>query len=310
MRRAAELAADMKPTPVFLMHVPKTWQTATAQTMYQEELHRLGRFLIQLGGESPGPEKLANLMRQFERTRASLRQARLALGPAQFAEAIAHFNQTGTMPIDVPAPKLARQGVLNSPIKATRPANRIPLALVGCPLLQDQGEIFSLLEAAGGEVVLDATTNGERSLPSPWACGESMDDPFQVLVKAYFGGIPEAFRRPNTALYLWLKDKFAERGVKGIIFRRYIWCDTWHAEAQRMKEWAEVPLLDLEVGDEVKLNAHTISRIQSFIEMLRLGSFHEPRGAPASCRQDAGAPGENRFMVPMPGVVAMGAHHE
>ena len=90
-----------------------------------------------------------------------------------------------------------------------------------------------------------------------------------VLVEAYFGMIPDAFRRPNNLLYQWLDREIANRGVRGIIFRSYVWCDIWNAEAQRTKEWSQVPLLAIVSYGSKETDGHIASRLEAFLEMLR-----------------------------------------
>jgi len=255
MRRTAERIAAAGCLPVFLMHVPTTWQTVTAQKIYISELKRLGRFLVRLGGQAPAKGKLADVMREQDSARAALRAARGHLSARQFSEALADFHRTGRTDCQSVLPQTGCQPV--------------PLALVGGPLLPQHFDIFDRIEAAGGQVVLDATESGERTLPAPFDRRALNDDPFLTLADAYFGSIPDAFRRPNTMLYTWLKRELAAHGVRGIIFRHYVWCDTWRAEAQRMKEWAGLPLLLIEAGDEETINGHAASRIQSFLEMLK-----------------------------------------
>ena len=60
--------------------------------------------------------------------------------------------------------------------------------------------------------------------------------------------IPDAFRRPDSGLFDWLGRELAARQVRGIIFRRYVWCDLWHAELQRLKKWSPVPVLEIDAG--------------------------------------------------------------
>mgnify|MGYP001488311668 CR=1 FL=1 len=64
MRRVYDLLARGTRTPTFLLNVPKTWQTVAAQRMYLEELKRLGRFLVRLGGHAPSYNELAETMTQ------------------------------------------------------------------------------------------------------------------------------------------------------------------------------------------------------------------------------------------------------
>jgi len=56
--------------------------------------------------------------------------------------------------------------------------------------------------------------------------------------------------------------------VKGVLFIRHTWCDTWLGEARRMKEWLDIPLLEIETGGSDSVDGRTVSRIQSFLEVL------------------------------------------
>ena len=57
-------------------------------------------------------------------------------------------------------------------------------------------------------------------MPYAWAMGVAgacmLSDPQEELARAFFQ-IPEAFRRPDDALYAWLKCELAARQVQGII---------------------------------------------------------------------------------------------
>ena len=145
----------------------------------------------------------------------------------------------------------------------------IPVALVGGPLLPEHLGLFDLLERAGAAAVLNGTTNGERTMPAAFAPARLRDAPMHALADAYFGCIPDAFRRPNTQLYEWLSHELSARSVRGIVLHCYKWCDTWRIEAQRMKEWSPVPLLLVTSGAENPASGHTASRIEAFVEMLK-----------------------------------------
>ena len=128
--------------------------------------------------------------------------------------------------------------------------------------------VFGLIEQAGGLVVLDGTENGVRTLPAPFDRRRLRDDPMPELVDAYFGTIPDAFRRPDTLLYEWLGRELAASGARGIIVWRYIWCDMWAAGVVRLREATGLPVLDVDIsGDEGEL-ARTANRIQAFLEVL------------------------------------------
>jgi len=254
MRRASDWICERNSPPCFIMHVPTTWQTLSAQKLYKNELLRLGRFFETLGGTPPTTDYLAEVMIEYDEKRAQLRAARGKLSARVYSEAIAEFNRYGHFNHDSNNTAQITEGV--------------PLALVGSPLLPHLFDLFDLLQEAGGNVVLDATTTGERTLPAAFNRRALREDPLQILASAYFDFIPDAFRRPNSLLYQWLKEKINERGIQGIIVLRYTWCDTWSGEVQRMKEWCRLPVIAVDIGDETSISARTVSRIQSLLEVL------------------------------------------
>jgi benzoyl-CoA reductase/2-hydroxyglutaryl-CoA dehydratase subunit BcrC/BadD/HgdB len=130
--------------------------------------------------------------------------------------------------------------------------------------------IFDIVEQSGGRIVLDATETGERGMcPSPEADG-LREDPLGKLAKAYFAGICDASRRPDSELYEWFEQKLIERDVEGIIFRRYVWCDMWHAQLRRLKDLVDLPVLDIDTaGDFQSEQSRTAGRIRAFLEMLQ-----------------------------------------
>lgn len=260
MRRASERVVRESGVPVFVLNVPATWQTDTARRLYSDELKRVGRFLIRLGGREPSAEALAGIMEGYDDRRAALRATRGRVSARQYSEAIARFHRDGTVdqtPLTV--------GDASTP---GPPPQGVPVVLVGGPIVPQHFPLFDIIESAGGRVVLDGTGSGERSMPPPFDRCRLRRDPFEVLVDTYFRGIPDAYRRPNHELYEWLGCKIRERAARGVIHRSYTWCDTWRAEAQRMREWADVPVLAITTGVDREIGGHTVSRIEAFMEML------------------------------------------
>ncbi len=257
MRRAFDILARRSDVPVFLMNVPNTWQNLGVQKLYIDELKRLGRFLIGLGGKSPSDENLANIMLTYDTTRASICAVRGYLPAGKYAEMIAVFGREGPGEEfnDITKHELRIEGV--------------PLAIVGGPLMRRDFDIFDIAERAGGRVVLNATETGERGMCPPFDRRRLKDEPLMELANAYFGGIQDASRRPDSELYKWLKTKFTNREVRGIIFHRYLWCDMWHAELQRLKDWTDLPVLDIDTTGDNETRLHrTANRIHAFLETL------------------------------------------
>ncbi len=255
MRYAAARVQRAGDPPVFLMNVPSTWQTAAAQQLYREELRRLGRFVVRFGGRSPSPEELARVMLKYDSARLAVRTVRPGMSARQVSQVMVELREGGEPAIDRNA--FSPQGA------------GVPLALVGSPLFEDDGAFLDLIEGAGGRVVLDATEGGERTLPRPFDSQSLRNDPFEELADAYFGSIPDVFRRPNHRLHDWLDQEMKARGVRGVLLRRYVWCDLWHAEVQRLKARSPVPVLEIDVdGQQAGAAARTLGRIEVFLETL------------------------------------------
>lgn len=231
MRYASALLEQNVKRPVFLFNVPSTWQTQAARRLYREELERLGRFLVGLGGHEPSGDELTGALLAYDKRRLAERASRADLAARESA---------------------------------------IPLALVGGPLLDKDFAIFDLIERAGARVVIDGTEGGERTLPAAFNPQRVAEDPLDELTRAYFDTIPDVFRRPNDRLYDWLADIMAARPVRGILVRRCLWCDLWHAELHRLRAWSPVPILEIDVSrDEESTLSRTLTRLEAFLEMLR-----------------------------------------
>jgi benzoyl-CoA reductase/2-hydroxyglutaryl-CoA dehydratase subunit BcrC/BadD/HgdB len=257
MRRSFDILIRKCKLPIFLMNVPKISRNPAACKLYQDELKRLGQFLVSLGGSTPSNGKLAKVMLKYDNKRNELLSSAEFLSPRKFSQAIAEFSQYGKCKIKL----LARSKKMAKPGK--------PVAIVGGPLLKDDFALFNCIEKAGGLVVLDASETGWRCFPSSFSRRRIYDNPLLELSDAYLGHIPDASRRPNRKLYDWLDKEIAKRKIRGIIFRRFVWCDTWHAELYQLKHKFGLPVLDIEVsGEDKKLPAQTIGRINAFLEML------------------------------------------
>ncbi len=89
IRYAASLLQHRRRLPVFLLHVPRTWQTAAVRAFYGEELDRLGRFLVACGGTAPTGNALSQTMLRYDRARAALRLQRGEMPAGAYARAIA-----------------------------------------------------------------------------------------------------------------------------------------------------------------------------------------------------------------------------
>jgi hypothetical protein len=168
---------------------------------------------------------------------------------------------------------VAAAGVLVAPCKPSDAlGDAVRLAITGGPL-SNRCSLFGQIHAAGGDVVLDATEGGPSQQPGPRSPGDSTcdrdSDPALALARAYLS-IPSVHQRPNHRFFHWLKGALVAHEVEGLIVRRFVWCDLWHAEFRTIAEEVDVPVLDLEIEmDSPAAGARTATRIEGFSEMLR-----------------------------------------
>jgi len=139
----------------------------------------------------------------------------------------------------------------------------------------------SQIEQTGATIALDATDSGQRLQPTPIDPARWNQDPLAELVRVHLA-MPSIHQRPNHRFFAWLKHQIQQHNVQGLILRRYIWCDLWHAEAQRIAEAVGVPTLDLPIESESDATAaRDVGRIESFVEMLRNAASTPSTATPA-----------------------------
>jgi hypothetical protein len=284
MRRAGEMLSPPLATPAFLMNVPATWQSPAAIQMYQDELRRLGRFLLQLGGQKPSDPALIETMRAYQNARQNLLKCQEQMPARRFVERIFQLCQSCTAELCDVAVR-DKGDIQLFPNGGKSRMSPLSLAVVGGLMTARDLCVLDMIEQGGGRIVLNASESGQRCLPAAWGNrglenrglrpippAESVsvpDSPLATLAAAYFGAIPDAFRRPDDLLYEYLRRELAARAVRGIVFVRQAWCDLWHAQAARMRAAFALPLLDLDVSCPDSASVNLSNRIQSFLEVLR-----------------------------------------
>ena len=140
----------------------------------------------------------------------------------------------------------------------------IPFALIGPHTNADDAVWLEILRRRGGCVLLDL-----RAPEAPMFDRRNLTDlPFAELADGCFDAIRDIFQRPNNRFYEKLAAALRDSPVKGLIVRRYLWCDLWRAEVERLRQFSPIPVLDLEIGDHPGKDPHRLSgRIASFLEM-------------------------------------------
>ena len=253
LRRGFDVALPNSDARGFLFNLPATWQSPAARELFRAELERLGRFLVQLGGRAPTPDILRRELLRYAERRKHLLEASASGSAQHFVEAIACLHRDGAF----------------FPPPAAGPGKGVALAMVGGPFCAAHWPLLEVLEAAGGNVALNATETGERCLCPVCEFTAAEDEPFEVMLNGYFDSIVDVFQRPNTPLYAWLRPRLRARNIRGIVLWHLTGCDLWRAEAQTMRETFGLPLLLLEAEQTPGASARETNRIQAFVETLK-----------------------------------------
>ncbi len=222
----------------FLLDVPAAWQSPSALRLWREELERLSRWLVRQGGSAPDRAKLVATADHHDRVRSDLRTNPR---PERIAAWLCDGREDAA-----PAPT----------------TGGIPIAVLGGPLPRGGDGWFAACAAAGLRVALDGSEAGERGLAPPLDRRLLHEDPLQAIAEAHLA-MPDPGRRPDTALHEWVAAAVADRGLRGIIVRCDPFCDQWQLQADRLRHWA--PLLVVESGEHP---ARRATRLEAFAEML------------------------------------------
>jgi benzoyl-CoA reductase/2-hydroxyglutaryl-CoA dehydratase subunit BcrC/BadD/HgdB len=250
MRRSADALCRSTGPAVFLLRVPCRAETPTATPRYRAELERLGRSLVDWGGQAPTRQALRRIMEHYDRQRQRLRDLRGQVSARAWARASRNPSAIG-------------------PGCGPRPPSGHPVALVGSPLAWNALSLLDTLEAAGARLVWDATANGEGGLCRPFDREGLARDPESELARAYRESIGHIGSRPNTGYFTWLRRHLDRHRIRGLLVHRQPWCDLWHAELPRLRELVDVPVLDLEsTGGDPGRQGRLVTRIQAFVETL------------------------------------------
>jgi benzoyl-CoA reductase/2-hydroxyglutaryl-CoA dehydratase subunit BcrC/BadD/HgdB len=143
------------------------------------------------------------------------------------------------------------------------------ISLMGGPMTGSDKGLIKLLVENGANIALDATEQGEIANPDI-DFNNLEKDPVAEIANAYFYDMPDIAKRPNLQFYEKIEKLIEEREIEGIIVRVYPWCDLWHAEVQRIKEYFDTPVLQItaDVNMEFEKDKRLQTRINAFLEMI------------------------------------------
>lgn len=269
MRRLPELVATKINIPVFQLYMPRTSQPVPARiTEYARQLHRLSQFLTGLTGIKPQEEKLINAIGVYNQLRAKLRTLELLRAqpnsPMKTAE---FFDLIALSTILDPAETIRLIYEISQEASELTPPSRIRprLLLAGSIVAESDRDRLNLIEHQAA-IVADVVCTGARFVEGEI---EPDQDPIFSLARYYFNRIPCAYRRPNDRLYQHIRNLIDQRQIQGIVYQPLLYCDPWRFEAQNLRAYTKLPILELD-HDYSRQNYEQVrTRIEAFVELLR-----------------------------------------
>jgi benzoyl-CoA reductase/2-hydroxyglutaryl-CoA dehydratase subunit BcrC/BadD/HgdB len=168
---------------------------------------------------------------------------------------------------------------LHKKLEKSQPAdkpNRPRLLLAGPNLAQGDYKILKLIEAAGGEVVVEELCEGMRYY---WHTIENNGDPLQSLAKGYLRDrVPCAFMRSSTKKrFDFVLGLISDFNVSGVIWYELQCCETYDQESyyfnRKLRE-QNIPMLIVESNYDISDAGPVRTRIEAFIELVKGGLDH------------------------------------
>lgn len=157
--------------------------------------------------------------------------------------------------------------------QAAKSSGKPRLLLAGPSLAHGDYNILKLIDAAGGEVVVEDICEGIRDY---WQQVDDSGNSFRSLAKSYMRDrIPCAYMRDSTKkrldFILRLIDDFQ---VSGVIWYELLCCETYDQEAyfldKKMQE-RNIPMLIVESNYDVVDAGPLRNRLDAFMEMVKGG---------------------------------------
>jgi benzoyl-CoA reductase/2-hydroxyglutaryl-CoA dehydratase subunit BcrC/BadD/HgdB len=154
--------------------------------------------------------------------------------------------------------------------------NRPRLLLSGPNLAHGDYKILELIEAAGGEVVVEELCEGMRYY---WHHIENKGDPIQSLANGYLRDrVPCAFMRSSTKKrFDFVLSLIIDFNISGVIWYELQCCETYDQESyffnKKMRE-QNIPMLIVESNYDISDVGPLRTRIEAFIELIKGGLDH------------------------------------
>ena len=280
LKKVAELWEYFGDIEIFKLGIPHQYDGDFELEYYADRLRALKDRLQAFTGNEITDNKIGEAIKLYNRMRELLKNISLmrrGLSPPISALDFIKLNHASFYAdpffiVDV-------LESLHKELKKSQPtdkSNRPRLLLAGPNLARGDYKILELIEAAGGEVVIEELCEGMRYY---WHRIENDGDPFQSLAKGYLRDrVPCAFMRSSTKKRLdFTLELIANFNVSGVIWYELQCCETYDQESyyfgKKMNE-RNIPMLIVESNYDVSDAGPLRTRIDAFIELVKGGPDH------------------------------------
>ena len=277
LKKVAEIWEYQGDIEIFKLGVPHQTDTDSELEYYTERLHVLKERIESLTGSKIMDGKIREAIDLYNRMRELLRNISLmrrdSITPLSSLEFVqlnhASFYADPVFMIDT-------LGSLYEEMKKNRAAkktDRPRLLLAGPNLAHGDYNILKLVEAAGGEIVIEEICEGIHYY---WQDVGNTGDPMRSLAKHYLRDkLPCAFMRDSTKKRLDFIWKLIEDfHVSGVIWYELLCCETYDQESyffdKKMQE-RDIPMLIIESSYDIVDAGPLRNRLDAFMEMVKGG---------------------------------------
>ena len=147
--------------------------------------------------------------------------------------------------------------------------NSPKIAFTGGPLSQSiRNDVNDIINGYNGCVYFDATEDQLSRSCIKFNPESIQQDTLSELTRAYFM-LPAIWKRPNTSFIDYFCNQSRQRSIDGVIIFRHVFCDMWSSQLFEFKRRLSVPVIDINLEDSACLAESAVSRIHSFMEILR-----------------------------------------
>lgn len=246
--------------PTYHLFVPATWEDASCQDIYWQEIKWLAE---ELKAIKVRERSLQTIVDQYNEARQRL----ICLSSRLNYEDL--FNLTHLFFISPVSEFLHYLDQIEEHVtsESVVSSERIRLMLVGSPIGYGDNFIQQILEPHRDiQIVYDATCTGQRSFDINIPLGGNS---IANIATTYFSRPPCVWRRPNNQFYQYIQELISKYQVHGIIYKTLKFCDLWKFELKRFKDWAECPVLGVETTYSPAQDAQIEKRISAFLDMFK-----------------------------------------